>query len=62
MYYDVCEGTFCKVDDLAEPDYHDPDEGIDWDRETYYALGGSDYDRFIEEGGDLDSMMDGMGL
>ena len=39
------------------PDY--PDEP-DYYRDTYYALGGDDYDAFIERGGSLDDMMDGM--
>lgn len=61
LYYDVEQAEFCKVDDLAQPYDSDPDEGVDWDRETYDALGGNDYDRWKEEGGDIDSMMDGLG-
>lgn len=45
-----------------EQEYYDPNEDIDWERETYYALGGDDYDEFKENGGDLDCMMEGMGF
>lgn len=41
------------VDYQEEPDY---------DRDTYYALGGNDYDAFKESGGSLDDMMVGMGF
>ena len=39
--------------------YHD--DNWNYERDTYYALGGNDYDRWKEEGGDIDSMMDGLG-
>lgn len=48
----------------SDDDYcHDyyPDD-TDYDRDTYYALGGDDYDAFKERGGSLDDMMDGMGF
>ena len=41
-------------------DYYELD--IDWEEETYYALGGSDYNEWRENGGNLDDMMDGMGF
>lgn len=44
-----------------ELDY-DPDEGYNYERDTYYALGGDDYDQWKENGGDLDGMMEGMGF
>ena len=37
-------------------------DDTDYERETYYALGGEDYDRFREEGGSIDAMMDGLGF
>ena len=37
-------------------------DDTDYERETYYALGGEDYDRFREEGGNIDDMMDGLGF
>ena len=43
-----------------QDDYYEPD--IDWEEETYYALGGSDYNEWRENGGNLDDMMDGMGF
>ncbi len=46
-------------DEYDYPDYHDD---TDYDRDTYYALGGDDYDAFKERGGSLDDMMDGMGF
>lgn len=56
------------IDDENEEDdgdsyYHDydyPDE-TDYERDTYYALGGDDYDEWRNNGGNLDDMMDGMG-
>lgn len=41
-------------------DYDYPDE-TDYERDTYYALGGDDYDEWRNNGGNLDDMMDGMG-
>lgn len=38
------------------------EDNYDYDRDTYYALGGSDYDAFKERGGNIDDMMDGMGF
>ena len=46
-------------DEADEPYY--PDDW-DYDRDTYYALGGTDYEKFKENGGNLDDMMDGIGL
>lgn len=34
----------------------------DWERDTYYALGGDDYDAWKRNCGNLDDMMDGMGF
>ena len=65
IFYSVKEECF--EDDInffsscSEPDI-DPDEGYNYERDTYYALGGDDYDRWKENGGDLDEMMEGMGF
>lgn len=40
----------------------DDEDKYDYDRDTYYALGGDDYDSFRDSGGSIDDMMDGMGL
>lgn len=62
IFYSVSEKCFKKsLEDFADYPTPDPDEGYNNERDTYYALGGSDYDRWKDEGGDLDSMMDGMG-
>ena len=45
-------------DDEYDPYYEEPD----YERDTYYALGGNDYDSFRNNGGSIDDMMDGMGL
>jgi hypothetical protein len=37
-------------------------DDTDYERETFYVLGGYDYDEWKERGGDIDSMMDGMGF
>lgn len=65
VFYSVKEECF--EDDInffsscSEP-YIDPDEGYNYERDTYYALGGDDYDQWKENGGDLDGMMEGMGF
>lgn len=47
------------MDDDDYNDYHGDD--YDYDEDTYYALGGTDYKKFRENGGSIDDMMDGMG-
>lgn len=37
-------------------------QDYDYERDTYYALGGDDYDEWRANGGNLDDMMDGMGF
>ena len=47
----------------SDDDFYDGGfDDFDYDRETYYALGGDDYEAWKERGGDLDRMMEGMGL
>ena len=43
-------------------DEYDEDQNYDYERDTYYAFGGDDYDTWRDNGGNLDDMMDGMGL
>ena len=45
-------------DDYPYDDYTDD---TDYERDTFYALGGDDYDEWKKNGGNLDDMMDGMG-
>ena len=45
--------------EFCSTDY--PDD-TDYERDTYYALGGDDYDEWRNNGGNLDDMMDGMGF
>ena len=47
-------------DDSYHHDYDYPDD-TDYERDTYYALGGDDYDEWRNNGGNLDDMMDGLG-
>ena len=63
VFYSVKENRFYDdINDLASyPDYY-PDDDYDYERDTYYALGGDDYDQWKENGGDLDGMMEGMGF
>lgn len=49
-----------ETDENDQYDY--PQEQYDYEEDTYYALGGDDYQRFKENGGSIDDMMDGMGL
>ena len=50
------------INSLASYPEPDIDEGYNYERDTYYALGGDDYDQWKENGGDLDGMMEGMGF
>lgn len=63
VFYSGKEDRFYDdINDLASyPDYY-PDDDYDYERDTYYALGGDDYDQWKENGGDLDGMMEGMGF
>ena len=38
------------------------ENSYNYEEDTFYALGGDDYQRFKENGGSIDDMMDGMGL
>ncbi len=40
-------------------DYYYEDE---YERDTYYALGGEDYEEFKRRGGSIDDMMDALGF
>ncbi len=42
--------------------YEQLEKSYNYEEDTYYALGGDDYQRFKENGGSIDDMMDGMGL
>lgn len=61
-FYSIKENVFSKEisDFWGESGSSSPDNW-NYERDTYYALGGNDYDRWKEEGGDIDSMMDGLG-
>lgn len=59
--FDTETKEFIEEEEYDNPPIYDYDE-IDWEEETYYALGGSDYNEWRENGGNLDDMMDGMGL
>ena len=53
------------MDDFCDYDLYDDycsGSDIDWEEETYYAFGGTDYQAWRERGGDLDAMMDAMGF
>lgn len=63
IFYSIGKAIFEKsIDDFISYPSPDPDAGWSYERDTYYALGGTDYDKFKEEGGDIDFMMDGMGF
>lgn len=53
----------CEDEDDDDSNYYDNDyiDDTDYERDTYYALGGDDYDEWRNNGGNLDDMMDGMG-
>jgi hypothetical protein len=63
--FNISEEKFIVQEDESyyDYDYHDEyRDDYDYERDTYYALGGDDYDRFKENGGSIDDMMDGMGF
>lgn len=45
-----------------EEEEYDDNQDYDYERDTYYALGGDNYDEWRNNGGNLDDMMDGMGF
>lgn len=47
-------------DDYESQSYYEDDN--DYERDTFYALGGDDYDQWKERGGNIDDMMDAMGF
>lgn len=59
--YNFNNNKFEFVEDEDYP-YNDYPDDTDYERDTYYALGGDDYDAFRERGGSIDDMMDGMGF
>ena len=55
--------NYCDYDDYDdEPCYDSSSDDYDWERETFYALGGDDYEAFRERGGSIDDMMDALGF
>jgi hypothetical protein len=48
-------------EDYYDDSYHYNEEEHNWEEETYYALGGSNYERWRENGGNIDDMMDSLG-
>lgn len=51
----------CEDDDDSNYSDNDYINDYDYERETFYALGGDDYDEWRNNGGNLDDMMDGLG-
>lgn len=61
FYQDDREEDF-EDEDKNIPDYDNYADDTDYERDTYYALGGDDYDEFRRGGGSIDDMMDEMGF
>lgn len=66
-YFDSDLLRFEEVPEIAEDnddeyDYVDYPDDTDYERDTFYALGGDDYDEWKNNGGNIDDMMDGMGF
>lgn len=61
---DAFEGCPNEYNNDYKPLRYDDDvpDDDDLERDTYYALGGEDYDQFKKDGGNLDYMMEGMGF
>lgn len=67
-YYNLTNEHFVDFDEMmCKSDYYDTNEDVcedlyeDYERDTFYALGGDDYEEWRNNGGNLDDMMDGMG-
>lgn len=59
----IVNSPFYQEEEEDEYDDYEPiEDDYDYERDTYYALGGDDYDSFKENGGSIDDMMDSMGL
>lgn len=59
----IVRNPFYKDEDEEDDESDiDHDDNYDYERDTYYALDGEDYDSFRDNGGSIDDMMDGMGL
>ena len=61
LFYEVNDNKFYEKELILDPPNYDYPDNYNYEEDTYYALGGNDYDRWKEEGGDIDSMMDGLG-
>lgn len=63
LYYNVKNDCFVGLEDMIEEDFGSVyEDDYDYERDTFYALGGEDYDEWKNNGGNLDDMMDGMGF
>ena len=49
-------------DDYDEDGYSVFYEENEYERDTFYALGGDDYEEFKRRGGSIDDMMDALGF
>ena len=62
LYRYLCLWAQDKAESI-ESDFYDEELSLrDMERDTYYALGGEDYESFMEHGGDWDNFMDGLGF
>ncbi|MDE7420799.1 MAG: hypothetical protein K2N35_11385 [Muribaculaceae bacterium] len=61
LYFDLRSEKFTELDDLIEEDDWYEEDTNDYERDTFYALGGDDYDEWKNNGGDVDDMMDALG-
>lgn len=63
-YYDPESNSFVDFEDLLYKEndsFDDQPDDYDYERDTYYALGGDNYESWRDGGGNIDDMMDGMG-
>ena len=60
VYFNKLDDGFHDLYDREEEYRYEED--VDYEKQTFYALGGDDYERFKENGGSIDDMMDGMGF
>ena len=58
--FDVKTKVFINEKEEDAGDFYTEDN-YNYERDTYYALGGDDYNQWKENGGDLDGMMEGKG-
>ena len=62
LFFNPEKKEFYRDDDDDQEPIYDTVDDTNYEEDTYYALGGDDYQRFKENGGSIDDMMDALGF